>query len=442
MLWWWDAADGLEPMVGGDPTFTRASSGLIVPDNAGMVRPVAADIPRFPFVDVGGERLPALLLEPSDKNLCLRTEAADHSAWTKTNLTIDSDDTIAPDGQVTSDFLNETTANAEHKIEQAVTITADTDICVLIFAKAKARTDLKVVSDAAGSAGLCSVWFDLSGDGTVGTTAVTLTTTLLGTFIKRLDNGWYLCGFVCNHGSGDTSTTIDYRVGVATEDDSYTGVVGSGLWVWGMAGIDDIVGAVSYPGVAAGSTITRAVESMQWAGAPAPEAMVIYLDLVLVNPCMATGNSRLFQIGKSDGTDPRIFIRNAVVDRIHCDYDPGTNTIGFVNLTSPAPGDRVQLALSLDAAGAGRLTVSHEGAAAVSGAFSAAAEGMATAWSDNVVWLNSIGSATVNAHKYRRLVIVKPTNLDSALDGTEDDELINEMAELEVNEDRTLTELY
>ncbi len=448
ILWWWDAAHGLRPMVGGDPTFTRASSAMVVPDSAGMVRQVVADIPRFGFVDVGGERLPALHIEPATTSLALRSEDASHSAWTKTNLTIDANAVIAPDGQVTADFLNETTANAEHKIRQAVTITADSDVCIAIFYKPKDRTDVLGVSDAAGSAGVCSVWFDCTGAGTVGTTSVTLTTVLVDTYIERLDNGWYLCAFICNHGSADTSAACEWRLGIATEDDSYTGVVGSGGWVWGMVYGDDVVGITSYPGEAVGSTVSKSVEAMQWSGAPDPQAMIVYLDVISMDTFSDNSpNGRFWHFGLNDDSDPSMYLANDAADRIQlfADNDVDAGISATVTLTSPSAGDRLQIIASLEADGGGRLVVSHNGGTASGADLTAPAAGLPSVWSDPTIKLNSRnGSQNVYHGKYRRLVMVKSGNIDAALDGsgTSDDELIAEMAEIDVTMDGRLRELF
>ena len=421
-----------------------------VPDNAGMVREVVADVPRFPFVNVGGERLPALHLEPADTSNLLRSEAIDNAAWTKTELTVTANAAMAPDGQQTADRGLETVVSSTHRIFQgSIAITDGADVCVLgFFRRVPGSTDRNAYLRMDAGAGTVQAFFTLSGDGTISGTAGTGGATFVDAYVERLDNGWYLCAIVGSQPAGETSITAEYRIWIPTLNTVYAGDVTKGLYFGGLQAADDVIGVASYMGVTAGSSISRAVEAMRWIGAPSPQAMIVYLDMVLTDTLSDNApNGRLLNIGAGDNSDPSLFLDNDASKRIRVQFDNDVDALvsTTVTLTTPVAGDRVQIIASLESDGSGRLVISHNGGTASGSDFSAPASGIPSSWSADTIRLNTRnGSNNVHAGKYRRLVIVSATNIDAAVDGsgTSDDELVAEMAEIEVTMDRRLRELF
>lgn len=422
ILWYWDAIAGVQPIVGGDPTFSRASSGLVMPDRAHRVRSLAADYPRFPWVTVGGERLPAMLLEKAS-----------------TNKLTDSNDFSASGNWFISPGL--TMSAVESVFGGQSAYRADNDGVL------GARSINQTIGTLTGSdESMSVVWEDIDADemrfGIRDVTAASWV--ILARYIPSTES------LSVTFGAGTLHGPIDLGGGRV-----WLGATGSGTasntrapHIYPTGTTKAVRSAIVHfaqheeaavptsPIITTTAAAARAAESMQWAGAPRPQAMVIYSDLVMVAVPLAGDGNRIWHIGESDDSAPRLLLRHNGANVINVFLENGTNSANTSITLSPAPAvnDRIQVVAVVNADGSGRLISSLNGAAVQAAALSAPTGGLPTSWSDNVLWLNSVGASSVNAHKYRQLKIVKPTNLDAALDGTEDQALMDEMAALTVNQ--------
>lgn len=195
-------------------TFTRASSGTYVgPD--GLLK--------------GSGGSPG----PLGKNPILSPQDFDNAVWSKSNLTVTANATIAPDGTLSADLITETTTNGQHRIEQGA-INSDPKIrhehSVYVKRAAGTRAFQVEIQDGLSNA---EQWtFDLEN--------LLFKRTYANNFgfspsITALDNGWYR--ITMGSGISNTGTTFRMVFVMATEyaspSNSYTGDGTSGFFIWG-----------------------------------------------------------------------------------------------------------------------------------------------------------------------------------------------------------------
>lgn len=156
----------------------------------------------------------------AEQNLILWSQDYTNAAWTKFNSSIAANAMLAPDGTMTASALIESTANADHRINESVATTANLAYTLSVYAKAGARTQMVLEG---GSAAMYAT-FDLSA-GTYsaaasGTTAV----------IASIGGGWYRCSITKTISVAINSAIIYPASGGTT---TYAGDGTSGIFIWG-----------------------------------------------------------------------------------------------------------------------------------------------------------------------------------------------------------------
>ena len=231
LLFSFDTEDGY-PQVRTGQTLTyataAASRGTCV-DATGRVKLQTQSQPRLhhEYDATTGLWLPAgLVLEGTRTNSWLWSRDLSNVAWVKTNVTISTDTTKGPDSDfTTASKMQETaTATVEHLVSQTLpALTAATKQCVSFTAKySRPWCFVKTVNKANVTR---RSWVDLS-TGAVGTKDSGHQIT-----VHKLADGWWR--IYCQWDSGTGATTPTAAVGIATADNtfSYTGAVGSGIYV-------------------------------------------------------------------------------------------------------------------------------------------------------------------------------------------------------------------
>ena len=92
-------------------TATRINSG-------GLIEEVAIGVPRLDYTDGG---CPSLLLEPASTNLITYSEDFSDASWAKSNLTVTSNSTVSPSGDVDADLIDFTAVS--NYLDKSGTIT-------------------------------------------------------------------------------------------------------------------------------------------------------------------------------------------------------------------------------------------------------------------------------------------------------------------------------
>lgn len=172
------------------------------------------------------------LIQWAPNNLLTFSEQFDNAGWTKNNVTITANSTVAPDGTTTADTLDEGTATANHAVfSPGATLVSNLNYAASIYLKAgTARwAQMPLVAGAFGS----NAWanFDLVDGvvGNVGSAVVSATITSVG-------NGWYRCVVVApstlSGSGGSVQVGFTDNTNSATRLPSYTGTSKT-VFAWG-----------------------------------------------------------------------------------------------------------------------------------------------------------------------------------------------------------------
>ena len=243
----------LKPTDGsGDLGVVRATTATYV-DADGVIQTALANEPRF---DYSNGSCPSILVEPQRTNLLLRSEEFDNASWSKANVTVAANQTIAPDGNLTADLLAGIGTGTSYSYQNATVVSGQT-YTISIFAKKNQTNFLQIF----GSGGFgANTWanFDLE-NGTIGSKDASTTAT-----ITAYPNGWYKCTI-----SNTTVSTTDgcffvpVNSATASRNPSFNATNHS-IYIWG-AQLEAGSNATSYiPTVA--STVTRNADAISKSG--------------------------------------------------------------------------------------------------------------------------------------------------------------------------------
>jgi hypothetical protein len=246
-----DGVDGVDSSGGGSvildrmqDTTTTAGTGAIT---------LAVD-PVDNFIPIGGtvgqQATIGILHEDGDEweivtgtlvgdstNLALAQNTFTDTVWTLGDVTLDDNAILAPDSTVTAASIIENGANAAHFIRDSsfTTITGGATFTVSVYAKAGLRDRVRLCIDDQSFTDRVSVWYHLSGAGTVGTISESGTGNVISTAITAADNGFYRCSYTATLDATTTSPIISINVALTDGAAVYSGSNGSiGIYVWGV----------------------------------------------------------------------------------------------------------------------------------------------------------------------------------------------------------------
>lgn len=258
----------------GDLSVTRATTARRV-NSAGLIESVATNVPRLDYTN---STCPSILVEPQSTNVLTYSEQFGTS-WVNNGATIISNDTTAPDGNLTADRL--TATGGAFGVVKFSTWSA-TNKVASCFVKAN-TSNLFRIANVSGGGG--SVTFNLS------TQAITATTGFTGS-IEALPNGWFRCIAIDTLARSGT-----FSIGVTA--------IGESVFVWG-AQLEAGAYATSYiPTVA--SSVTRNADVINKTGISSlinSEEGCFYAEIA---PLTIDSTSRDIEI--SDGNTNRLIIQ-------------------------------------------------------------------------------------------------------------------------------------
>lgn len=184
----------------------------------------------FP-TDISGNQIPSTTLlgyqaQGARTNSIPESQTFDSATWGKNDAACAGGSinaVVAPDGTLTGDKLTEaSTTNGQHFAAQSVDL-ADGSVTFSVYAKAAERSWITLYSGVATHA----AWFDVT-NGVVGTVGAGLTSAT----IQDAGNGWWRCS-ISSTQTGVGAVTRGIYLANADNSNSYVGVVGNGLYLWG-----------------------------------------------------------------------------------------------------------------------------------------------------------------------------------------------------------------
>lgn len=212
--------------------------------------------------------LDGYLAEGARENICLRSEEFNDAAWSKSNITIDANATVGPDGKTLANRFNVNATAAVHLLSQNIIITSAGSTQIAWYAKNDGGrfTAIRVISTA-------NNWATVSYDLQLGTVTQEDEGATAGTVnssdIKALPNGWFRLEANLTM-PADTTVQMGLlalNTGTPTLDAegalSFTPSAGEDYFIWGSMAEDNVSFPSSYvPTVAA--AVTRNADQLSY----------------------------------------------------------------------------------------------------------------------------------------------------------------------------------
>lgn len=210
-------------------TITRALNTATRINNSGYIETVNANLPRFDF-DPVTLQCKGLLIESTSENIVTYSSEFDNSAWTKTEVTVNKDTSISPDGTQNADKLIAKSVFGSHNAFVYFGLDAASRYTTSIFLKpAEYTTAVFKVLNAGG--GVASYAVTLTGNGS-GTLTDGITGGGTTARIDPFGNSWYRVQISWTTHSGPNSGYAGIEISPNTAG-SYTGNDVNGIFVYG-----------------------------------------------------------------------------------------------------------------------------------------------------------------------------------------------------------------
>lgn len=226
----------------GDFTVSSVADATRI-NEEGLIEKVSLNQARLSrnFIDGEVQPDPFLLLEPTRTNLITRSEEFDNAAWTKSNCTVDANQTIAPDGSNSAEKLN---TNFNSQLYQIISA-ANGQYTLSIFAKIGSLNSFTLaISD--NTYGDVYATFDLLNESYIG--GANTGWTYNSASIEKYTNDWYKCTV-----TGTNTLTTTQKIHIVR------GVSSGYIYIWGAQ-----LEAGSYPSSyipTTTATVTRTQDS-------------------------------------------------------------------------------------------------------------------------------------------------------------------------------------
>ena len=255
----------------GDFTFSRSGSATRI-NSQGLIETVGNGVSRlnYPLLDGKVVGCPHHILEPQRTNLMTYSEDFSNSYWTKSEVTVDVNSIISPDGSLNADAIIEsTTPNAYHRVLKSSPIsgTGNTKYSCSVYVKKKGDTRNIYWLIQKGPDALY-MHIDMT-NYVINDSSDFGNGTLIYSSITPVGNDWYrisISGIVSN-ADGDYYNQIylNNQLGSGFGASAYTGDGTSGLYLWGWQ-VEVGSYPTSYIKSNSGSTVTRSAETANGSG--------------------------------------------------------------------------------------------------------------------------------------------------------------------------------
>ena len=264
----------------------------------------------------------------------------------KSNTTIVSNVLTSPDGTINADNLKDTASNTIHRLRNGVTLLANTDYTISIFAKKGTLSNIQLALINTADSKIASRVFDLE-NGTLGEELTSAGGTLQNSEIKDYGNGWYRCSITAQL----TTTPNQSQITLAplssgntqiANQVTYTGDGTGTVSIWGA-----MLEALSYPTSlipTEGSQVTRNQDLCNNGGSLASinsTSGTLYAEIASLTKINPSGNITL-----TDGTgNNRIYIYYLIDNSISVIYNVNSTGASINNFSLANITDQTKIAV-------------------------------------------------------------------------------------------------
>jgi len=254
----------------GDFNFTRSGSATRI-NSQGLIESVANGVSRlnYPMIDGVVKGCPHHILEPQRTQLVTHSEDFNNSSWTKSEVSVNPNNVISPNGTLNADAIIEsTTSNAYHRVLPATPIsgTGGTNYSCSVYVKKKGDTR-HIYWFIQKGADAFYVHIDMT-NYVVNDSNSSGSGNLVDASITPVGNDWYrisVSGVVSSvNGDYYSQIYLNKQLGSGFNPTQYTGDGISGLYLWGWQ-----LEVGSYPTSyipTNGSSVTRSAETANGSG--------------------------------------------------------------------------------------------------------------------------------------------------------------------------------
>jgi hypothetical protein len=215
-------------------SFTRATNGTYF-DSAGVLQTAGSGVPRFDHrLENGSWVNKGLLIEEQRTNLFQRSEEFDNAYWVKSNVSLTTNNIVAPDGTTTAERVLETITNGVHTVVSTpllVNMVSD-NYTVSMFIKGglgRTRCIMQFLSTPSTSNNFLA---EYNFDTLTASTSVSGSAVVVSASIQNVGNGWYRIAV-----TGRTGVNANHQLSFYIANDSgagsYAGDTSKGMYVWG-----------------------------------------------------------------------------------------------------------------------------------------------------------------------------------------------------------------
>lgn len=417
-LFHWDSRHGEIPIIGGDPTHTRASAGVIE-DERGMLYNAIINTPRRGWDTIDGVRRQTLLLEGSYTNRMNFSE--DFRQWTAGSASLTRPGGFRdPFGGVNAYFIGSSAAS--DNVRYLCNFQANGRKTVSLFVKQGTATSARVrLYDATVSNSIMGVLITWTGIGNPPTTVIDSGAGTVHSVVEY-NGGWYRIAFTT---TASVTATDSMNVYVYTNLTANT----SGYYFGAQA--EDGTYPTSYIATN-GSAATRAADVFYFEGsAPDPQAMAYYVRFVDVGSAANPGsNTRVSMLENSSSGNPKLGWYVSVPGTYQFYHNNNTTTVAqnafFANVFY---GDVIELLGLMSPTGAVTAIASQNGGTGVISATSPANTINTAGWSAARIGVNSAGSSFQGQARFSDIRIVKYADLNI----TTADDMLRQLRDFELS---------
>lgn len=356
---------------GDQETFTR-TGGAFYTDMDGQLKLTAANGPRITYPVIDGDSY--LLVESTRTNLVEDSE--DWSQWTEGGTCAVTNGQSDPEGGATADLLDSNAASAADLRYIVVGFTGNAEKCVSGYIrKGSASTNsIRIFDNPTTRHRVDVTWTD----GVPALSSETGSGTLYP--IETLANSWFRIRFSVD---GVIAAGTNHLQVVPDQDGG-----GETMYVWGFQA-EDAIAPSSYI-VTTGAAASRNAEAFSVPFYAQPQELSIYSKYLEYGTLAEGGGGRIWNIGKSDDSAARLFLYEAS-NKYTVYHDNNVSNVVSAATAQASEGQTVEALTTIDENGSVQITQSLDGGAEAAGTASGNLA-LATAWSDQVLWVPSVTS--------------------------------------------------